>query len=406
VAFTLAIFTPAQDAEFFTSVPAAAGVFVLRGEAGSEPYVSKTSNLRRRLQRLLAEPQPGTRRLNLRDRVRTVEYVLTGSDFEAGLILYETLRHEFPKTYAQRLKLRPAPLMRFIVENAFPRVSVTTKIATLRGRSLYYGPFPSRAAAEKLMNDALDFFKIRRCVDELEPHPSHPGCMYSEMKMCLAPCFKGCTDEEYSAEVERVREFLDTGGRSLENELARQRDEARANLEFEQAQAIHGKLEKLTPVRQLWNEAIHRIDTMRAVIVQPSVERESVALFYLDGGIICGPVQFALQLKSAEHASKPQSMESRIQETLAPVTAADHSHTAQEITEHLAYFKRWYYRGSKIGEVFFADLKGELPWRRIVRGVSRVFRGEKPSPDLTEVARDYWINRGKAAELNPENYNV
>jgi excinuclease UvrABC nuclease subunit len=381
-------------------------VFVLRGEPGSEPYVSKSSNLRRRLLRLLSAPDPNSRRLNLRDRVREIEYALTGSDFESGLVLYEALRHEFPKTYAKRLKLRPAPLLRYILENAYPRVSVTTRIATLRGQSLYYGPFPSRAAAEKFSNDALDFFKVRRCVDELEPHPSHPGCMYSEMKMCLAPCFKGCTDQEYHEEVERFREFLDSGGRSLENELSRQREEASANLEFEQAQAIHAKLEKLAPVRQQWNEAIHRVDAMRAVIVQPSAEAESVALFYLRGGTIQGPVQFALQLKSAEHASKPQSMESRIQEALAPLANDEQSHTVQEMMEHLAYFKRWYYRGSKLGEVFFADAKGELPWRRVVRGVSRVYRGEKASPDLTEVARDYWINRGKAATLNPENYNV
>jgi hypothetical protein len=31
-----------------------------------------------------------------------------------------------------------------------------------------------------------------------------------------------------------------------------------------------------------------------------------------------------------------------------------------------------------LGEIFFADQKGELPMRRIVRGISRVYRGEKP----------------------------
>ena len=63
--------------------------------------------------------------------------------------------------------------------------------------------------AEKFANDALDFFKIRRCVDELNPDPAFPGCVYSEMKMCLAPCFKGCTDEAYAAEVARVETFFD-----------------------------------------------------------------------------------------------------------------------------------------------------------------------------------------------------
>jgi hypothetical protein len=52
--------------------------------------------------------------------------------------------------------------------------------------------------------------------------------------------------------------------------------------------------------------------------------------------------------------------------------------------EHLAILKRWYYRSSRIGELFFADDKGALPLRRIVRGIARVYRGEKsgvpPSP--------------------------
>jgi hypothetical protein len=31
-----------------------------------------------------------------------------------------------------------------------------------------------------------------------------------------------------------------------------------------------------------------------------------------------------------------------------------------------------------------------------------VLKGEAPQPDLTEMARDYWINRGKEAEIKPE----
>ena len=55
------------------------------------------------------------------------------------------------------------------------------------------------------MNHSLDFFKMRRCIDDLHPDPAFPGCIYSEMKMCLAPCFKGCTDSDYADEVKRVR---------------------------------------------------------------------------------------------------------------------------------------------------------------------------------------------------------
>ena len=76
------------------------------------------------------------------------------------------------------------------------------------------------------MNDALDFFKMRRCVEDLHPDPKFPGCVYSEMKMCLAPCFRGCTDDEYRAEVVRVEDFLDSRGESLKRQMATERDRA------------------------------------------------------------------------------------------------------------------------------------------------------------------------------------
>ena len=52
--------------------------------------------------------------------------------------------------------------------------------------------------------------------------------------------------------------------------------------------------------------------------------------------------------------------------------------------EHLALFKRWYYRSRRVGEVFFADDRGVLPLRRLVRGISRVYRGEHPETTAIE----------------------
>jgi len=97
-------------------------------------------------------------------------------------------------------------------------------------------------------------------------------------------------------------------------------------------------------------------------------------------------------------ASRPQSMESRITETLAAVAPAK-LHGALEWMEHLALLKRWYYRTVKTGELFLIDSDGELPMRRVVRGVSRVFRGEKPAGDLSETAGDYWRFRAGEAGL-------
>jgi excinuclease ABC subunit C len=370
-------FRPESDAEFFASVPAAPAVFLLRGaDRGSEPYVSKTANLRRRLQRLLSVPEERTKRLNLRERVRLIEYSLTGSDFESGFLLYRVLREAFPKTYSARLRLRFAPLVKVHLENEYPRASITTRLGRLHGKNLYYGPFLSRVAAEKFLNDALDFFKMRRCVEDLNPDPKFPGCVYSEMKMCLAPCFKGCTDEEYRSEVVRVQDFLDSRGESLKRAFAVERDDASARLEFETAAALHGRLDKLAPVLQQMPELVRRIDQMHALIVQRSAQADCVSLFRVEAGAIAGPLEFPIS--AAEH-TKSQSMEARIQAALAISPPADPSSTIERM-EHLAILKRWYYRGSRAGEIFFAEMNGELPMRRVVRGVGRVFKGETPEP--------------------------
>jgi excinuclease ABC subunit C len=370
-------FVPERDSEIFAAVPAAPAVFLLRGEdPQSEPYVSKTANLRRRLQRLLGPVEERTKKLNLRDRIRTIEYTPTGSHFESGFVIYKVLQEVFPKNYQNRLRFRFAPLVKLHLENEYPRASITTRLGRLNGRSLYYGPFPSRAAAEKFMNDSLDFFKMRRCVDDLHPDPKFPGCIYSEMKMCLAPCFKGCTDEAYSVEVGRVQAYFDSGGDSLVRELSVERQAASSNLAFEDASAIHARLEKLSPLVSQLPEVVHRLDRLSALIVQPSHLAESVAFFGIEKGFISGPAQFCIQ--PTEHA-KSQSMESRVQSALDSFPRRTPK-SAMETMEHLAILKRWYYRGSRRGEIFFADEKGSLPMRRVVRGISRVSRGEAPAP--------------------------
>jgi hypothetical protein len=97
--------------------------------------------------------------------------------------------------------------------------------------------------------------------------------------------------------------------------------------------------------------------------------------------MISGPVTFPIQ--SSEH-TKSQSMESRLQQALDSFPGATPS-TALETMEHLILLKRWYYRSSRTGELFFVDDKGTLPMRRVVRGIARVYRGEKSETDASNI---------------------
>src|SRR5204863_3571730 len=135
------------------------------------------------------------------------------------------------------------------LQNAYPRCYVTRKIQLDQdgapASGSYYGPFPSRRAAEAFAERMLDLFKVRRCQIKIRRDPTFPGCIYSEMKMCLAPCFAGCTKEEYDIEVQRLVAFLETGGASLRESLELERNRASEELDFEKASVLHKKLDKL-----------------------------------------------------------------------------------------------------------------------------------------------------------------
>ncbi|HKD14154.1 MAG TPA: hypothetical protein VKE71_06355 [Candidatus Angelobacter sp.] len=365
-------FSPEYPPDFYARFPAAPAVFVLRGaDESAEPYASKTSNLRKRLQRLLAPPESQSKRLNMRERVTRIEYTLTGSDFESVLLLYKTLRREFPRTYQKRLRLRPAALVRMNMDNEYPRAYVTTKIGRLNGSATYYGPFRSKAAAEKFLNDSLDLFKMRRCTFDLNPDPKFPGCVYSEMKMCLAPCFKGCTDEDYAVEVGRVQAYLDSCGESLIHELAAERERLSTALDFEAAGQQHAKVEKVKGILSSADEIYHRLDRLHAVVIQPSLEPKSVALFRFAKGELIGPEHLVV-----ESEDESEMMESRLRaalEKLIPVGVS----SARQFAEELAILKRWYYRSHKVGEIIFAKDDGQWPMRKLGNAVGRVYRGEK-----------------------------
>lgn len=368
----------------FEALPSHAAVFAVyfdeAGEAAA-PYLGRTSNLRRRLTRLLGplgpSGQPGpmgksraeSRLLNLRQQARRVEYSPVGSNFEALWLLYHLNKSYYPKTYRQRLRLKPPALLKLNIGNRFPRLYPTRRMSRdARRGGLYYGPFPSRLAAERFASEFLDFFKIRRCVEDLNPDPSHPGCIYSQMRMCLAPCFQGCTDQEYQAEVGRVVEFLDAEGRSLAREFEEERARASAALAFENAAKVHRKLEKLADVLRLKPGLARSLAQLNAVLVLASAGPKSAVFMRVSQGELRGPATLLFD----ENVSAPVSLDEQLRallDSLAPPATEPYSNPPWE---HLALLARWYYSSFRTGELVMLEPGRPLPTRALIRACRKV----------------------------------
>ena len=364
------------EEHFFLVLPARPAVCLVEPwEEKAEPYLIRTQNLQRRLQRLLGPADPMTKHLNLGDFAKGIRYRMTGSRFEQTLTYYQQAKHLFPKRYRNLMRLRAPAVLKVNLRNAYPRCYVTRKIqldqdGTPAGGS-YYGPFPSRRAAEAFAERVLDFFKVRRCQIKIRRDPSFPGCIYSEMKMCLAPCFAGCTKEEYDVEVGLLVQFLETSGGSLRTAFEEEREKASEQLDFERAASLHKRVEKLDEVLRARPEITRRIQDLHAVILQRTAEEQTVGVYAVRGGRLAEP----FFLRFAEIASQPRSAEQIFRDYLESPANLDNG----DLAEHLSLVSRWFYSKPREGEVFFREK--DWPYRRILRACSRLLTPSTVEPE-------------------------
>jgi excinuclease ABC subunit C len=417
---------PANDLEaWLRDLPARPAVFALFGPEASEgspalePYISKTANLRRRMHRLLAPSFAGGKRLHLGGTAVRLDYSEVGSEFATSLLMLRAVRRYCGERVRKHLHLRSPALLRLAWENRYPRVYVTHRV-TQRALATTYGPFPSRTAAERFLDDSLNFFELRRCTEELHPDPTFPGCVYSEMKMCLAPCFKGCSDERYAEEAEQVREYFASRGAWTISRLEQERNTASTALDFEKAARLHQQIQKMKAVTQQAAPLVHPLADLDAVIVQPAIaqavaaadgktekmsnrplrtESTHVAIYLVRGGRILGPGWYSVEgmrhpneragstslfahptlleptpleaspatqvadtgAQSAATKVARGQLELRLQVILEDLESQARSErtSPEEISEHLSLLTRWYYRPvhRRTGEIFFRDEK-------------------------------------------------
>jgi hypothetical protein len=430
-------FSPENAAEILRAIPTLPGVFALHGprvegQPEAEPYLTRAADLRRRVTRILAPPDSQSKRLNLRDRVARIDFTVTGSEFESTLMLYHATAAIFGLAEARRrLRLHTPFFLRFTAENAYPRAYSTNRLSK-RALAHTYGPFPSRAAADRYCDAVLDLFKLRRCYEDLAPYPEHPGCVYQEMKKCLAPCNQACTPEgaaAYTAEAAAVEAFFATHGESLLAQLTADRERASAGLDFERAAQLHAQFLRVKAAASLADDLVQPIPNLRTVIVQAaskSVQSEaepSAAVFLLASGCITGPVRLstlgvravkeqasvgsslyaqplmleavplAEESPSAAPAPGPELRATRLIATLEEKASTPTD--LATLSDHLSLLRRWYYRPEKqrAGEVFFPKAEGSLPkkdaadttaWpiRRILNAAARISLGNPtPTPE-------------------------
>lgn len=351
---------PAPD-EQIAALPDGHAVFLVWA-GDKSAYLAKTSMPRRRLARIL-RPSEGSRSLSLREVFTRIEIWNTGSRFESMLLHYALAKRHFPEQYLKLTRLRLPAYVRLILSNEFPRTQTTTRMSG--GSSLYYGPFRTRAAAEQFETQLLDLFQIRRCQENLEPSPEHPGCIYGEMNMCLRPCQQVVSIDEYRSEVERVERFLETNGAAALSATEAARDRLSEEMNFEEAARQHKRLERIESVLALRDDLVRDVDRLYVVVIAKSTIPDAVTLWFCCRGAWQDPAPFPL--------TSDVSLDRRLRDLIGGLQPVDAPRVDRE--EHLALLARWAYSSWRDGELLVFDGLEHAPYRKLVRAISRVHSG-------------------------------
>jgi excinuclease UvrABC nuclease subunit len=350
--------------------PDAAAVFLIHAREGA-PYLARTTLLRRRLRRLLGARAAPSRMLHLRDVAERVEYWLAGSSLESALVQFELARRYFPDGYAKVVKLRYPSYVKLLLKNRFPRTMVTTRLSS---GGAHYGPFRTRDAAQRFESEVLGLFQLRRCEEDLEPAPDHPGCVYGEMNQCLRPCQEMVGVEGYAGEAERVRDFLATRGESLVLAIERARDRASESLDFEEAARQHKRLERVTQAMKTANELAAPLEELAGVAVLPSHAARAVELLFFWQG--CWQGAERLTLVDEGEGAKPLDIRLRLLVESMPQKRAGW----REQQEQTALLAKWFYSSYREGEWVECASPEKVPYRRLANAVARVAGSKAGSP--------------------------
>lgn len=345
------------------SVPDSPAVFVVRLGA-AEPYLGRTTMLRRRLARLLGDSHPASRRLNLRSIATAVEAYAVRGKLPAALLNYRLAKRLFPDRYLDMLKLRFPAYVKLIQSIEFPRTEVTTRIGG--ADSVHYGPFRSRAAAERFEGEALDQYQVRRCVEDLAPSAGHPGCIYGEMGRCLRPCQDVVSLEEYKGESQRLAQFLRSGGTSLMEPLMAARDKLSAEMDFEQAGRQHERIQRIEQMLKLGEGLAGDAASQSGLAVYPSAHHGWIHLHWMLDGIFVEPAAFPVTVGAAG------SMDGRLRNIFQSIERP--RPVMKTRMEHLALLARWFYSSYRDVD-WLAFEHGQPPYRRIVRAISKAAAG-------------------------------
>src|SRR5918999_1338657 len=274
-------------------LPTSPGVYIFEDADEKVIYVGKAKNIRSRVANYFTRSGDGRPKIaELRERVRQIDFIATGSETEALVLEANLIKRHRPRFNASLRDDKSYPYVVVTLGDEYPRVFATRSSHDPRHR--YFGPFPSASAVHATLDVLNKTFPFRKCRGPEPGRRSGVPCLNYHIGRSVAPCIGAVTKEEYDGIINDVIAFLEGRVDDLIRERESAMREASEAMDFERAAKLRDEISALQHVRDRQQATIASEDSFDALGAHAEGESACVQIFAVRDGQIVNRDSFLL----------------------------------------------------------------------------------------------------------------
>lgn len=231
------------------TLPNKSGVYVMRDKNGEVIYIGKAKNLKNRVSQYFRNQEKPSKVQAMVDNVDDFNYFITLSELDA-LALESNLIKKHQPFYNILLKDGKAfPYIKIDMKEDFPRLEIVRRVKKNDGAK-YFGPYFAGIDPRQILDVISSAFKIRTCKQKITTSSmAKRECLNYSMGLCLAPCTKRTSKEQYQEEIKKVIRFLSGNDEEIEAILQEKMERACEMQNFERAIELRESLKMVQKLK-------------------------------------------------------------------------------------------------------------------------------------------------------------
>lgn len=209
-----------------TYLPDLPGCYLMKNEAGEIIYIGKAKNLKNRV-RSYFRGAHNTKTEKLVSEIHRFETIVTKTNKES-LLLEINLIKKYQPHYNIKLKQGTMYPYLKITNEKDPQLVITSTVEKDGG--WYFGPYPNVHAANETQQLIQKIYPLRKCGKN-----EKRACFYYHLGQCIGCCDHEVTKEEYDAQKQKIKSFLNGKVKDIKNDIHEKMEKAAEQLDFEKA---------------------------------------------------------------------------------------------------------------------------------------------------------------------------